>query len=94
MSYDDDMCPNCCTPWKCNGPHTFDPVELAAVDEAYDLLGEHLATSEAQRLWLDSPRHAFGGLTPQQMVDAGRAREVVTYLRMLHARAAASRSNT
>jgi hypothetical protein len=17
----DDMCPNCCTPWKCNGPH-------------------------------------------------------------------------
>jgi hypothetical protein len=19
--YDDDMCPNCVTPWKCNGPH-------------------------------------------------------------------------
>ena len=18
---EDDMCPNCCTPWKCNGPH-------------------------------------------------------------------------
>ena len=19
--YEDDMCPNCVTPWKCNGPH-------------------------------------------------------------------------
>ena len=19
--FDDDMCPNCVTPWKCNGPH-------------------------------------------------------------------------
>ena len=21
MDYEDDMCPNCVTPWKCNGPH-------------------------------------------------------------------------
>ncbi len=21
IDIDDDLCPNCCTPWKCNGPH-------------------------------------------------------------------------
>ena len=23
---DDDMCPNCVTPWKCNGPHVSGPL--------------------------------------------------------------------
>lgn len=22
-----EMCPNCVTPWKCNGPHTFKPAD-------------------------------------------------------------------
>ena len=25
----DDMCPNCVTPWKCNGPHIYDQTPSA-----------------------------------------------------------------
>lgn len=33
-----DMCPNCCTPWKCNGPHLQPdadpgPIELELVSD-------------------------------------------------------------
>lgn len=29
----DGMCPNCVTPWKCNGPHLADPLdEVQTVD--------------------------------------------------------------
>ena len=27
-----DMCPNCVTPWKCNGPHEPQPKEPAGYD--------------------------------------------------------------
>lgn len=34
MDYDpaDDMCPNCVTPWKCNGPHV-EPERIVNVDQ-------------------------------------------------------------
>lgn len=25
---DDYLCPNCCTPWKCNGPHLVEGAEV------------------------------------------------------------------
>jgi len=26
----EDMCPNCVTPWKCNGPHAFPPTSFGS----------------------------------------------------------------
>lgn len=33
---EDDLCPNCCAPWKCNGPHL-------RRDDWADVLGYNLA---------------------------------------------------
>jgi hypothetical protein len=33
---EDDMCPNCVTPWKCNGPH----LTLEVVQEVCDWVAE------------------------------------------------------
>ena len=32
LDADDDMCGNCTSPWKCNGPHI--PADLRAKDES------------------------------------------------------------
>jgi hypothetical protein len=33
MCEEGDMCPNCVTPWKCNGPHLMWPDESEALPE-------------------------------------------------------------
>ena len=44
MSEENPMCPNCVTPWKCNGPHELDPSETTAtIGGLYRLLGERNA---------------------------------------------------
>lgn len=35
VSHDSDMCPNCITPWKCNGPHL--PVLLEREEQEFPL---------------------------------------------------------
>lgn len=45
---DDGMCPNCVTPWKCNGPHcahsTVEPVTLWSGEEVGAICTECLAS--------------------------------------------------
>jgi len=46
VTQSDYMCPNCQTPWKCNGPHEPDP----DYDTGHDLLIAHAPTDLAALL--------------------------------------------
>lgn len=48
----DDLCPNCCTPWKCNGPHLN---ENEVVELRAEALGA-IRRAAAHARWYDAKR--------------------------------------
>lgn len=59
---DDYLCPNCVTPWKCNGPHIPDPER----DDGFDVfLGTALDDVTALLAELDRLREECGYLEEQ-----------------------------
>ena len=47
---EDDMCPNCVTPWKCNGPHEHTPTGVPIPARPLEMPVEQ---------WMDCLAHAW-----------------------------------
>lgn len=61
---DDDMCPNCLTPWKCNGPH-IPQVQTVTTEEGAEIAAQYLERAARELragdyshvdVWIDSAR--------------------------------------
>ena len=46
----DDMCPNCCTPWKCNGPHIMEQTPAYQANYSVDVAGTDALIEDNIRL--------------------------------------------
>lgn len=82
VGYDpaDDMCPNCLTPWKCNGPHvpplTESPHDLA--DERTDVLDRFMA--ELAKATGDGSKKRQAGTKPPWYEDDAHEAAIFSHL--------------
>jgi len=69
---DDDMCPNCLTPWKCNGPHIVDYGRLIQAREARLNRRAGVLTAAFVAAWEQVARKAADFMREVEGVQRGR----------------------